>query len=637
MKKKHIELLNYLLEQDSPVTSTNLSDILQISIRSVKNYVTEINSFSKTKVILSTKKGYLVDKPSAKKLLSKFPNNIPQNYMERAFYIIKQLLIENFASLDLYDLCDILYISYSTLKLDIGKMNKVFYKFNVSFVCEKDMLRIVGEEKNKRKLVSHVLFEEANNNFIDLSILKKNFGASNVDKISQIISGFFKKYNYYINDFSYMNFILHLIILIDRVKFGKYVVNSENYSIENTNEKLLVNGLCSEIENSFNIKLSKDEKFEIYILLKTNANYSITNNINDLKKLVGPEIISLTNDIAASINSTYLINLLNDSFLTPFSLHLKSLLIRLKSNTYIKNPMVDNIKKHCPIIYDIAIFISFKINKLFNVEMSEDEIAYLALHVGAEIERQKTNKDKVRCVLLCPEYINMGTKLYNEILFEFGSQLSIIACVSYEYELATLDFDLLITTLNLEKTKNYEIIVIPPFSENIDKKRIYNAIDKITSSMRYRILKENFNSYFNEEIFFSNIEVKDKEELISILSDKMLRLDYVNNDFKRSVLERENASSTAFGNIAIPHSVHMNALKTSIAVVISKKGIKWDDNLVNLVLLIAINEFDKKTFKNLYEAIISLFDNNDIINLTKNCTTFTDFKNLVYYNIETNL
>lgn len=637
MKKKHIELLNYLLEQDSPVTSTNLSDILQISIRSVKNYVTEINSFSKTKVILSTKKGYLVDKPSAKKLLSKFPNNIPQNYMERAFYIIKQLLIENFASLDLYDLCDILYISYSTLKLDIGKMNKAFSKFNVSFVCEKDMLRIVGEEKSKRKLVSHVLFEEANNNFIDLSILKKNFGTSNVDKISQIISGFFKKYNYYINDFSYMNFILHLIILIDRVKFGKYVVNSENYSIENANEKLLVNGLCSEIENSFNIKLSKDEKFEIYILLKTNANYSINNNINDLKKLVGPEIINLTNDIAASINSTYLINLLNDSFLTPFSLHLKSLLIRLKSNTYIKNPMVDNIKKHCPIIYDIAIFISFKINKLFNVEMSEDEIAYLALHVGAEIERQKTNKDKVRCVLLCPEYINMGTKLYNEILFEFGSQLSIIACVSYEYELATLDFDLLITTLNLEKTKNYEIIVIPPFSENIDKKKIYNAIDKITSSMRYRILKENFNSYFNEEIFFSNIEVKDKEELISILSDKMLGLDYVNNDFKRSVLERENASSTAFGNIAIPHSVHMNALKTSIAVVISKKGIKWDYNLVNLVLLIAINEFDKKTFKNLYEAIISLFDNNDIINLTKNCTTFTDFKNLVYYNIETNL
>lgn len=637
MKKKHIELLNYLLEQDSPVTSTSLSDILQISIRSVKNYVTEINSFSKTKVILSTKKGYLVDKPSAKKLLSKFPNNIPQNYMERAFYIIKQLLIENFASLDLYDLCDILYISYSTLKLDIGKMNKVFSKFNVSFVCEKDMLRIVGEEKNKRKLVSHVLFEEANNNFIDLSILKKNFGTSNVDKISQIISGFFKEHNYYINDFSYMNFILHLIILIDRVKFGKYIVNTENYPLEDTNEKLLVDELCNELENSFNIKLSKDEKFEIYILLKTNANYSITNNINDLKKLVGPEIISLTNDIATSINSTYLINLLNDSFLTPFSLHLKSLLIRLKNNTYIKNPMVDNIKKHCPIIYDIAIFISFKINKLFNVEMSEDEIAYLALHVGAEIERQKTNKDKVRCVLLCPEYINMDTKLYNEILFEFGNQLSIIACVSYEYELASLDFDLLITTLNLEKTKNYEIIVIPPFSQNIDKKRIYNAIDKITSSMRYRVLKENFNSYFSEEIFFSNIEVKDKEELISILSDKMFELDYVNNDFKKSVLERENASSTAFGNIAIPHSVHMNALKTSIAVVISKKGIKWDDNLVNLVLLIAINEFDKKTFRNLYEAIISLFDNNDIINLAKNCTNFKDFRNLVYYNIETNL
>ncbi|MFQ7536008.1 MAG: PTS sugar transporter subunit IIA [Clostridium sp.] len=38
---------------------------------------------------------------------------------------------------------------------------------------------------------------------------------------------------------------------------------------------------------------------------------------------------------------------------------------------------------------------------------------------------------------------------------------------------------------------------------------------------------------------------------------------------------RENAATTAFGGIAIPHAVEMDAMKTSIAVAISKNGIQW--------------------------------------------------------------
>ena len=638
MKKKHVEFLNYMLEQNGPITSANLADILQVSVRSIKNYVTEINNnLSKSKVIISTKNGYLVNKVATKKLLTKPSNNIPQDYIERAFYIIKQLLIDNFTSLDFYDLCDTLYISYSTLKSDIGKINTTFSKFGVSFVCEQDMLKIVGDEKNKRKLVSHVLFEDANNNFIDISVLKKNFDGNDIDKISKIIHTTFKKYNYYINDFSYMNLILHLIILIDRVKCGKYIDTGEDYFIENKTDQFLLNELSSEIENNFNVNLNKSERFEIYILYKINANYSLASNTNDLKKIVGEELLCLTHDIISSVNETYLIDLLNDNFINPFALHLKRLLIRLKNNTYFKNPMVDTIKKQCPIIYDIAIFISFKLNELIGAEINEDEITYLALHVGVEIERQKINRDKIRCVLLCPKYVYMDTKLSNQILLDFGNQIKIIASVSYEYELESLNFDLLITTLEIEDTASYKIVVIPPFSQSIDKIEIYKAIDIITSNLKYHILSKNFNYYFNKEIFFSNLEVKNKEELISKVADTMLKLDYVNEDFKQRVLERESASSTAFGNIAIPHSVHMNALKTSISVVTSKKGIKWDNHSVNIVLLIAINKLDKQTFRDLYEAVVSLFSNDEVINLIKDCTTFNDFETQIYSSIPSDL
>lgn len=636
MNKKHSQLINYLLEQNTPITSNNLADILEVSVRSIKNYITEINNNQYgLKVISSTKKGYLINKVVAKKILSfsKVNNGIPKNYTERSFYIIKQFLINNFLYLDLYELCDTLYVSYSTLKTDIAKMNKTFREFGISFICETDNLKIVGEEKNKRKLISYILFEESNNNFIDLSVLKRNFDNAEIDKISVIITNVFKKYNYYINDFSYMNLILHLLILIERVKSGEFIVNNNDYCLIDGSEQPLIDELSSEIETKFNLNLTKSEKFELYILFKTNANYLISSNISDLKKLVGSEIINLTQNIITSVNTTYLVNLLNDSFLNPFALHLKSLLARCKNNTYIRNPMVDTIKKQCPIMYDIAIFISFKLNEILNIEINEDEIAYLALHVGAEIERQKTNIDKINCVLLSPEYMSINTKLYNNILLEFGNQLNIIASASYEYQLEVLEFDLLITTLKIESTTSYEIVLVSPFFNSADNNKIYNSIDKIITNKKYSILKNNFDHFFNENLFFQNLDIATKEDLISIVSDRMLELDCVNENFRQRVLEREKASSTAFGNIAIPHSVHMDAIQTSISVITSRKGIKWDNNLVNLVLLVAINKFDKKTFRDLYEAILNLFTQSEIIDLVKDCTNFKEFKKLIYSNI----
>lgn len=44
--------------------------------------------------------------------------------------------------------------------------------------------------------------------------------------------------------------------------------------------------------------------------------------------------------------------------------------------------------------------------------------------------------------------------------------------------------------------------------------------------------------------------------------ENMLSLGYVDNTFKKDLLEREKMSSTAFENFAIPHAMKMYANKT---------------------------------------------------------------------------
>ena len=98
-----------------------------------------------------------------------------------------------------------------------------------------------------------------------------------------------------------------------------------------------------------------------------------------------------------------------------------------------------------------------------------------------------------------------------------------------------------------------------------------------------------------------------------------------------NTFEREKASSTSFGNIAIPHSVHMDAFQTKIGIVMSKKGIIWGNNNVNVVLVIAINKLDKQIFLTINESILSLFENQDILNIMKNTKNLLEFKDIVLH------
>ena len=159
MKKKHVELLQFLLHHATAVTSRQLAAALSISTRSVKNYVNEINLLGNQKVILSSKQGYTVQAAQAKELLSVKEESIPQTSLERGFYIVKQIMLEHSSHMDLYDLCDALYVSYSTIKADIAKMNRAFANFHIEFTCENEEVRLHGSEKDKRRLVSYVMYE----------------------------------------------------------------------------------------------------------------------------------------------------------------------------------------------------------------------------------------------------------------------------------------------------------------------------------------------------------------------------------------------------------------------------------------------------------------------------------------------
>ena len=634
MKKKHVELLQFLLHHATAVTSRQLAAALSISTRSVKNYVNEINLLGNQKVILSSKQGYTVQAAQAKELLSVKEESIPQTSLERGFYIVKQIMLEHSSHMDLYDLCDALYVSYSTIKADIAKMNRAFANFHIEFTCENEEVRLHGSEKDKRRLVSYVMYEETDQQFMDANIITSSFPEFPVEQVSMIIRSTFQKYNYYINDFSFINLILHVTIMISRMHSGNHIPgNREYHSIDGLKEKPIIDELCMTLEQIFDVTFTSSEKFEIYILFKTNANYHAQDQMEELSRVVSEDILSLSHQLIRSIDRHFFVNLMSDSFLTPFALHLKNLKNRLEQHSIMKNPMLESIKISCPTIYDIATFMAYQLMQTFQQEISEDEIAFLALHVGTEIERQKKAETRVSCVILCPEYLNIGKLLYNKMLMDFGEQINIQKLISFERAIEHEVFDLLITTIPLPESPEYLTVLLPPLPMNYDKNKIMKAITRIENTKKSRILADNIDFYFNEDLFYLKEKPTGKEETINELADQMISLGYVHADFKDEVWKRERASSTAFMNIAIPHPMKMSAYKTSVAVVVCPKGMEWtNQHIVNVVFMIAFNKIDNKHFHDLYESLILLFNKQEVIAEIKKCRNFEDFKQIVIKN-----
>ena len=70
--------------------------------------------------------------------------------------------------------------------------------------------------------------------------------------------------------------------------------------------------------------------------------------------------------------------------------------------------------------------------------------------MDAALKRQQVNKNKITAILICPEYNGLSQMLANSLMINFGSQITLIACIKYESELIRFDsYSLIITTIKL--------------------------------------------------------------------------------------------------------------------------------------------------------------------------------------------
>ena len=189
MRGKHLELVRLLMKRTDWTTAKQVAQQLQVSERSVKNYIGEIN-YQEENLIAASKLGYRINRQQAEQVLEKQQTQIPETSEERVNYIITELLSGEGVSecgVDLYDISEKIFVSYETLRKDMVKVRKKVKEYGLFANVTNSVVKLEGKELNKRRLLSMILYEEFNQNLVSLGLVQKAFPEYNMEQLAGII------------------------------------------------------------------------------------------------------------------------------------------------------------------------------------------------------------------------------------------------------------------------------------------------------------------------------------------------------------------------------------------------------------------------------------------------------------------
>lgn len=488
-------------------------------------------------------------------------------------------------------------------------------RFGLSLERHGDTWTLKGTEREKRSLLSALIYTETSGSFLNQSVIQLNFKNIDVDKVRKTIVDILNANNIYLNTFDLNNFILHLVIIIERVKQGNPIKFVKSEISQETIKTSTISQIIIDIEKELNLEFEVADTNELILLLETAVNGNIE------RDGYSEETSLLVNDIISYVKRIYDIDLDNASFRDRFAIHLDRLIKRAKSNDISHNPIAGDIKISSPTIYECAVLIAHRISEQAHIQLEDNEIAYIALHVGTAIAEQISESQKISVVILMPKYYNNAATISNKLQDLFANSINITKVVTDPAQINAQDerIDLIIAINANFEIPNINTVHLSQFVLPDDIKKLSIAV----ATKQHQIKKDQFQKkllqFFTPQNFVLDSTIDTIDQAFDCITDKFYEENIVTKDYKDKLYQREEMSSTAFGRVAIPHSFEMSAKKSRGFIIINPKGIQWsNDKKVYIVIGLAIDPKNSQLFRDVFDELSDIVTNvNNVTELLK--------------------
>lgn len=599
-------IINILVKNtDVYTTAKSLSAECNVSLRTIKSDMQSI------KAEISVNGGY-IESISSKgfKLVIEDPikfetymNEINTNSLTYSYYAqservssIMARLINDRKPLNYDDLADEFFISRSTLSNDIKIAKSLFSKYDLDIVSYKKKYFVLkGDEKNMRQCIikENLLIPSTGPNNTDDTSFEKN-----VSTIKNILLESFICHKIIISDFVFQNLVIHIYTSICRMKQEHYI-DDDNVLVDPSYKhiQLIADEIMHNICRVYRVQFSKYESDLLAIHIQGKR------EVYD-DKYISKEIDDFVASALTTIKNLYGFDFLDDlSLRMSLALHIYPLLSRIQSNLQIKNSIKYEIKQSYILPFDIASSFCYELSKKYNIEISEDEISYIALHF-LNATNDKISSKHLKIALFSAEKKSNTFIIRQKFNQWFGKDIEAFDIYFLSQRDVNLcNYDVIFST-DKAFCEEFNVVYLDLFLNESDYQKVEFAINGFKDA-------KDFLKKFNRNLFF-NQDFNSKAEIIQFLCDKASAEYQIDSTLYESIIEHENINTSYFGhNIALLHPKEPITEKTFIATNILNKPINWDDNSVQLVMLVSIEKNNPKALTVWY--YLSFFISNQTI------------------------
>lgn len=503
------QILRIMIKENDVLPVSRLADEIGVSRRTVQRELEHIgSSLKKYHLEFKSKTGtgvWLEGSEDAKtelyQLLTENDTLDTSNRNERRKRLTLELLKDKSLK-KLYYYSSMFGVSEATVSSDLEAVEEWFAAFHLKIVRRQGYgVAVEGSEQDYRKALSAFVDENLNTRILresyeDRSVFvlralgnadeRNIYRVLDDDVLKRVVDCILKlddKRIRNLTESSYLGLVLHVTIAINRILKHELTEGDQEWvdSLKGKEDYLLAAYIAEALEAEFSVEIPEVEIAYICLHLlaskrqmieERGAHVTIEEEQERLLNMIDSMIDVFDSDMAYELKQ-------DEEFIRGLSAHLEPTMIRLKNDMKIRNPMLEQIRKDYPAIFEKCRSAARVIEDAVGCAVPEEEIGFLAIHFGAgavRLENQREYKRKVNIGVVCASGIGISRLMSSKLDRRFRGLIELETYAKTDLtQFAVEKTDFFVSSIQ-SLQEDADILYVSPLLPESDMKQIEERI-----------------------------------------------------------------------------------------------------------------------------------------------------------------
>lgn len=646
-KKSHYYtqvILKTLLNAEM-VTTVQLAEEIGLSEKTVRTKVDVINDYLRSnqlgEICKKRRIGIWLDATEEQKveIQKRVLNNQTIDHLQsdqtRMYTALRYLLKTSKNNrLTTNQLADLMYLSVPTTLKVLADCKDWLKLFDVELnVIRNKGFELVCSESQYRIAVKHFILRFTHQETLD-EIIQYFTPNLNLENVKRCIIDTESEWGFEFAEESFNEIYVYLALSIYRRQLDSLneirLTEDELRMLQTYNEYSFAEAILKKAAEQFNVRITQTEIgfISIPILCSKMIDPGYNAAAGDIIREYDNRLQEFVKKIISVVSEVLNVDMTHDEMLFHgLLIHLKPAIFRLRYEKNQSNGLKGYIKSEFKQAFRVSWLISVLFEEHFDLMINEDELSYITLYIQSALER---NKKPINTVLVTRTSMGVNQMLCEKIkrTFPLIEEIKVVSAHDFHVENYP-QAEMIIATRELKQKDSRIVEVDEMLSENSVRKISHKIRTLSAQTVQSKVQFDPVcHTLFEPDLIFTHLNVENKQELLELLTSKLLKKGYVTRKYLSTVLNRELATPTSIGNmVAIPHGDQSEINEAKIVIATLAHPVLWDTEMVDVVFLMAVkmtNDYEIRRTQLFYKQYIHLVNTDKDVDVLRQFVSNTD-------------